>query len=84
MYAASLFAAEKKVTITEVSNILNNALTTCFTVCFNAKPDKKEIIKNIQQNGIADAKQIADSILCGKQSTIVGKLASSETKLGRS
>ena len=46
-YSASLFEKEQKATMTEVSNILSNALTTCFTVCFHTKPDKKTIITNI-------------------------------------
>ena len=44
MFSASIFQTEKKSTITEISQILNNSLTTCFTVCFNATPDQKSLI----------------------------------------
>lgn len=38
-HSASIFNSEERVTLTKVAKLLNNALTTCFTVCFNAKID---------------------------------------------
>jgi hypothetical protein len=43
MYNANVFATEEKLSLTKVAKILEEANTTCFTVCFHAKVDEKVI-----------------------------------------
>ena len=40
MYNASVYATEEKITLTQMAELLEEAKTTCFTVCFTSKVDE--------------------------------------------
>jgi len=40
MHSAGVFATEEKITLTQMAELLEEARTTCFTVCFTAKVDE--------------------------------------------
>lgn len=40
MYNASVFATEEKITLTQMAELLEEANSTCFTVCFTSKVDE--------------------------------------------
>ena len=40
MHNASVFATEEKITLTQMAELLEEANTTCFTVCFTSKIDE--------------------------------------------
>ncbi len=90
MYNASVFAKEEKLALTKVAKILADANTACFTVCFLAKVDEKVVKEKLQNLTAADLQnkkkisEIAKELLTGKETVIVGRLANSVGKLGRS
>jgi hypothetical protein len=90
MYNASVFAKEEKLALTKVAKILADANTACFTVCFLAKIDEKAVKEKLQNLTAADLQnkkkisEIAKELLTGKETVIVGRLANSVGKLGRS
>ena len=43
MYNASVYATEEKITLTQMAELLEEAKTTCFTVCFTSKVDEAEV-----------------------------------------
>ena len=43
MYSASVHATEEKITLTQMAELLEEAKTTCFTVCFTSKVDEAVI-----------------------------------------
>jgi hypothetical protein len=40
MHSASVFATEEKINLTHMAELLEDANTTCFTVCFTSKVDE--------------------------------------------
>jgi len=90
MYNASVFTKEEKLCLTKVAKILEEANTACFTVTFTAKVDEKvvkEKIAHIKPGDLKDKaklKALAQEILEGKETTIVGRLSKAMGKLGRS
>lgn len=87
MYNASIFAKEEKLSLTAVAELLVNARSRCFTATFRTKIDEKGIEDQLQKASDADLKEgkaLAKNLLSGKETTIVGKLANSEGRLGRS
>jgi len=90
MYNASVFASEEKLSLTKVAKLLEDARTTCFTVCFNAKVDEKAVREKLESLSAANLKdkakvaEISKEILVGKETIIIGRLSKSMGKLGRS
>ena len=90
MYNAGVFASEEKLSLTKVAKVLEEAKTTCFTVCFNSKVDEKTVKEKLAALTSADLKdkakvaQTAKDLLVGKETVIVGYLSNSQGKLGRS
>ena len=87
MNAAGLFSSEEKLPVTKIGEILLRAGNTCFTVCFNTKIDEKAVKDRLAAATAAEltnAKALSSEILKGKEVTIVGHLASTDGKLGRS
>ena len=89
-WSASQFDQEKKVTRTELCEILENAADTVFTVHFKTKATEaraKELLGGLTAADLQDAKKmrgIAKDIIEGQETTIVGKLNNTEPKMGRS
>lgn len=84
---SSVYDSEEHVSLTKVAEVLTQANTKCFTVSFNTKTDKETIAKqltDVTQKDLNDTKALAKKLLTGKQTTIIGRLANSEGKLGRS
>jgi hypothetical protein len=54
MNNASVFAKEEKLALTKVANILQDAHTACFSVCFLAKVDEKAVKDKLQSLSAAD------------------------------
>ena len=87
MNNAAVFAEEKKESLTHVAELLSNARTQSFTAHFRTKIDEKECLDKLQKATAAElneGKKLAKALLTGKETTIVGKLANSEGRLGRS
>ena len=87
MNNAAVYAEEKKESLTFVAELLSNVRTQSFTAQFRTKIDEKECLDKLQKATAAElneGKTLAKSLLTGKESRIVGKLANSEGRLGRS
>jgi len=87
MYNSAVYEKEEKVTLTEIGKIFKEANSKVFTVCFNAKVDindLKERLSKISKKELEDSKTLAKDLITGSEKTIVGRLANSEAKLGRS
>ena len=90
MYNASVFAKEEKVSLTNLAQILEEANTACFTVCFNTKVDDSMVREKLRQIKAADLKnkaklrEISKDLLMGKETVIVGRLSKAAGKMGRS
>lgn len=95
MYSASQFTEEKKVTRTQLCELLENAGDTVFTVSFHKKVKEKdvstEIIKALAGVDSNDEKAIAKAIKAsvksaieGQERILVGYLIQTEAKMGRS
>jgi hypothetical protein len=87
MHNASLYKKEEKLALTKVVKILKEAHSTAFTVCFNCKVDEKSVQEKLNEATAADLKDpkgFAKSLLVGRETTVTGKLVSTEGKLGRS
>jgi len=87
MYSANIFGSEEKITLTQMAELLEQANTTCFTVCFTSKIDEavvRERLSKCTQAELAEGKALAKEILIGKETTLVGRLSKAEGKLGRS
>jgi len=89
-YSADQFAVEKKVTRTELVEVLENCADTVFTINFTTKATEekaKALLEGIRPGDLTDAKflrGLAKDIIQGHQSTIVGYLRHTEPKMGRS
>lgn len=90
MYNASAFGSEEKLSLTKVAEILENANTACFTVCFRTKLDEnlvKDKLKSAKAGDFKDKsklKEFAKDLIEGKEAVIVGRLSKAAGKLGRS
>jgi hypothetical protein len=87
MYSAGLFSKQEKIGVTKIANILSEAGSICFTVCFNIKVDEKAVrerLASVKEAELKNAKDLANEILSGKEITAVGRLVNSDPKLGRS
>jgi len=90
MFNAAVFGSEEKLSLTKVANILEEAKTTCFTVCFNSKVDEKSAkdkLSALTAGDLSDKAKltaVAKDLLVGKEVTLVGHLHTSQGKLGRS
>jgi hypothetical protein len=90
MHNASVFAKEEKLPLTKVAQILEDARTSCFTVCFTTKPDDKFIKERLSGLKPADIKdetklrKISKELAIGKETTLVARLSKAQGKLGRS
>ena len=70
-----------------MAELLEQANSTCFTVCFTSKVDDaavRERLAKCSQAELDEGKKLAKEILAGKETTIIGRLSQSEGKLGRS
>jgi hypothetical protein len=89
-FSANQFDEEKKLTRTEIIEILESAGDTVFTVNFvtKATEDKaQELLSKLTAQDLADPavlKALSKDIIQGHESTIVGHLRNSEPKMGRS
>ncbi len=89
-FSASQFEEEKKITRTEIVEILENAGDTVFTVNFitKATEDKaQDLLSKLTPQDLADPKilkALSKDIIQGHESTIVGHLRTAEPKMGRS
>jgi hypothetical protein len=89
-HSASQYTEEKRITRTELVDIFENANDTVFTVNFITKPTEekaKQLLNNLNGNDLnnpAGIRKLAQDIIQGHESTIVGHLTSSEPKMGRS
>ncbi len=87
MNNSSVYDSEEALSLTKVAELLTQANTKCFTVTFNTKTDSKAIADLLSWATAADlknSKTLAKQLLLGKRTTIVGRLANSQGKLGRS
>lgn len=87
MNNASVFVKEEKMALTKVVKVLKEAHSTAFTVCFNKKVDEKEVLErlqNVTEREFKDSKTLAKELMTGEEKVFVGRLTSSENKLGRS
>jgi len=87
MHNANVFEKEEKLPLTKVVKMLKGAHSTAFTVCFTCKVDEKQVsekLSALSEIEYADKKTVAKNVLVGKESTVVGRLSSTEGKLGRS
>ena len=50
MHSASVFATEEKITLTQMAEMLEEAHSTAFTVCFTAKVDEADVIDRLSNS----------------------------------
>jgi len=70
MHNAQIFSSEEKLPLTKVADLLEGARSTCFTVCFNAKVDEKDVRERLSSATAAqlkDAKALTKEILAGRE-----------------
>ena len=88
MKNANVFQDEVALSLTKVSNKLNEAKNTAFTVCFNCKVKEEAVREKLASLNETDLKTnlkaLAKELLTGRETTIVGRLAKNEAKMGRS
>jgi len=88
-YSADHFDKQVTCNMTELSEVLQGAKDTIFTVEFKKKVDDKQIFDSLSGLKYADTKKpeqlksIAKTILEGKQCTLIGHLVKSEQQMGR-
>ena len=74
--------------MTKISSKLNEARNTAFTVCFNCKVKEdavREKLASLNETDLkTNVKALARDLLTGRETTIVGRLAKNEAKMGRS
>jgi len=88
-YAASQYTEEREVSRTEMVEALESAGDSVFTVVFDKKTSQKSIVTALSAlDELPDKKtqlnKLAKSILAGEERRLVGYLASTEPKMGRS
>jgi len=84
MYSADQFTETKKLTRTELVEVLENAGDTVFTVNFNKQPTPKEVADKLQGFSKENARKAATKLLKGDERTLTGYLLQTEPKMGRS
>ena len=90
MKNANIFKDEESISMTKVAAKLMEANSTAFTVCFTCKVKDDKVkeklstlnVKDLQKD--AEAKAVAKELLTGRETKIIGRLANSEGKMGRS
>ena len=89
MHSGLLFAEEKKVTRTEMIDLLIGAKDSVFTVVYNTKPDDKylkSILDSSSQKDQSDpkkVKEIAQQLMSGEEKEMTCHMTTSDGKLGR-
>lgn len=87
MHNASVFEKQEKLCLTKVVDVLKEANSAAFTICFNTKVDEKAVkerLSTLTQQKLKDPKALAKELLTGPEKTFVGRLTKQEAKLGRS
>lgn len=88
-YTASQYSEEKEVSRTEMIEALESAGDSVFTVVFGKKVNQKDIVASLQgldeiPTKKTDLNKFAKTLLAGTERRMVGYLASTEPKMGRS
>lgn len=88
-YSASQYSEEKEVNRTAMIEVLEGAGDTVFTVVFDKKTSQKSIVEALSEldsipTTKKDLNKLAKSLLAGAERTMIGYLASTEQKMGRS
>lgn len=88
-YAAGQYTEEQEVNRTEMVEALESAGDSVFTVVFDKKTSQKSIVAALTAidrlpSSKADINKLAKSMMAGEERTLVGYLASTEPKMGRS
>jgi hypothetical protein len=52
-----VYETEEKLALTKVAEILERAKSTCFTVCFSAKVDEKDVKEKLSNASAAELKE---------------------------
>ena len=89
MYSASQYNEEVEVSRTEMVEALESAGDSVFTVVFDKKTSQKSIVAALGELDELPSKRtalnkLAKSMMAGEERTLVGYLASTEPKMGRS
>lgn len=91
MYSARQYTQERKITRSELADLLENAGDTCFTVTFLKQATDKGVAEKLAALDTLDAldtdrkrRKFARDLLAGEQRELVGYLYKLEPKLGRS
>lgn len=88
-YSASQYTEEREVNRTEMVEALESAGDSVFTVVFDKKISQKSIAAALAELDELPSKKtalnkLAKSMMAGEERTLVGYLASTEPKMGRS
>lgn len=88
-YTADQYTEQREVSRTEMVEALESAGESVFAVVFDKKISQKDIVQALQElDEIPDKKtqlnKLAKSLLAGEERRLVGYLASTEPKMGRS
>ena len=90
MYTSNQYDEEKKVNRTQLVEILENSKNHIFQVNFNKKPTDATVNEKLSQVSVGTfsdkglLKKLARELLVGEERTLIGYLASTEPKMGRS
>ena len=88
-YAADQYTEEQEVSRTEMVEALESAGDSVFTVVFDKKTSQKSIVEALSDLNELPTKKtqlnkLAKSMMAGEERRLVGYLASTEPKMGRS
>jgi arsenate reductase-like glutaredoxin family protein len=82
--SADQFSETKKVNRTEMAELLENAKDCIFTVTFGKQLSAEKVLNNLKDSERMSKQQLAKAILQEEQRVLIGRLVSTENKLGRS
>ena len=90
MKNANIFKDEEALSLTKVATKLTEANSTPYKVCFTCKVKDDKVkeklstlnVRDLQKD--AEANAVAKELLTGRETKIIGRLANSEGKMGRS
>lgn len=82
--SANQYVETKKVTRTEMAELLENAKDSIFTVTFGKQLSVQKIINDLTHSDEMSKQELAKTILKEEERILIGRLVSTEVKLGRS
>ena len=84
---SSVFVNKEKLTLTEIVELLRQADTSLFTICFTSKVERKDVLERLEdvtEDDFDDVRYLAKLLVVGKEKTIVARFLDTDEILGKS